>query len=162
MGAPSAPSTSGSASPTHRRAPISAPSLLPRWRAAIIVGVLGALLASGGGHPDATAKLYTNFLLLLSYWASPWAAVVLVDWLQRRGQRLAPEELEFGPRIRAGLYAWIIGLSASLPFWNQAWYTGPFASAYPQFGDLSYYVGFIVAAIVMIALSPRRVIEERR
>lgn len=135
---------------------------IARWRAAIIVGVLGALLASGGGHPDATAKLYTNFLLLLSYWASPWAAVVLVDWLQRRGQRVAPDELEYGPRILAGLYAWIIGLAASLPFWNQAWFTGPFASAYPQFGDLSYYVGFVVAAVVMVALSQRRVSAERR
>lgn len=122
---------------------------LERWRAAIVVGILGALLASGGGHPEQTAKLYTNFLLLLSYWASPWAAVVFVDWLQRRGRRTAPAEFEAGPRIRAGTYAWILGLAASLPFWNQAWFTGPFAAAYPQFGDLSYYVGFIVAGTVM-------------
>ncbi|HET9394352.1 MAG TPA: cytosine permease [Candidatus Rubrimentiphilum sp.] len=135
---------------------------IARWRAAIVVGVLGALIASGGGHPKETANLYTDFLLLLSYWASPWAAVVLVDWLQRRGQRVAPEELEFGPSIRPGVYAWLIGLAASLPFWDQAWYTGPFANAYPQFGDLSYYVGFIVAAVVMVALSPRRAIAERR
>lgn len=126
---------------------------IARWRAAIIVGVLGALLASGGGHPEETAKLYTNFLLLLSYWASPWAAVVFVDWLQRRGQNVAPETFESGERIRTGLYAWIIGLAASLPFWNQAWYVGPFTSAYPQFGDLSYYVGFIVAALVMLLFS---------
>jgi NCS1 family nucleobase:cation symporter-1 len=51
--------------------------------------------------------------------------------------------------MRPGTYAWIIGLAASLPFWNQAWYTGPFAAAFPQFGDLSYYVGFIVAASIM-------------
>jgi NCS1 family nucleobase:cation symporter-1 len=123
---------------------------LRRWRAAAVVGALGALLASGGGHPDETARLYTNFLLLLSYWAAPWAAVVLVDWLLRRS-RAAERDLDFeqGPRIRAGTYAWIAGLAASLPFWNQAWYTGPFAGAFPQFGDLSYYVGFAVAALVM-------------
>jgi NCS1 family nucleobase:cation symporter-1 len=123
---------------------------LQRWRAAVIVGVLGALLASGGGHPEETAKLYTNFLLLLSYWASPWAAVVFVDWLQRRTTAADPSQFEYGSRIRAGTYAWIVGLAVSLPFWNQAWYTGPFAAAFPQFGDLSYYVGFIVAALVMV------------
>ncbi len=135
---------------------------IARWRAAIVVGVLGALLASGGGHPDETAKLYTNFLLLLSYWASPWAAVVFIDWLQRRGQDVTPGEFESGARIRTGLYAWIIGLAASLPFWDQAWYVGPFTSAYPQFGDLSYYVGFIVAAIVMIGLTPKHAASRAR
>ncbi len=121
---------------------------LRRWRAAIVVGVLGALLASGGGHPDQTAQLYTNFLLLLSYWASPWAAVVFVDWLKRRNRETDPGAFEAGARVRIGAYAWIAGLAASLPFWNQQWYTGPFAGAFPQFGDLSYYVGFAVAAAV--------------
>ncbi|HKU68597.1 MAG TPA: cytosine permease [Candidatus Baltobacteraceae bacterium] len=124
---------------------------LRRWRAALVVGILGALLASGGGHPDQTAQLYTNFLLLLSYWASPWAAVVFVDWLGRRGRTIGERAFEDGPRVSVGTYAWIAGLAASLPFWNQPWYTGPFATAFPQFGDLSYYVGFAVAAIVMAA-----------
>jgi len=124
---------------------------LQRWRAALIVGVLGALLASGGGHPDQTAKLYTNFLLLLSYWASPWAAVVFIDWLTRRTAKTRAADFEAGPRVRAGTYAWVAGLAASLPFWNQAWYTGPFAGAFPQLGDLSYYVGFAVAATIMVA-----------
>jgi NCS1 family nucleobase:cation symporter-1 len=128
---------------------------LQRWRAAIVVGVLGALLASGGGHPEETAKLYTNFLLLLSYWASPWAAVALVDWLQRRNRAPKPDAFESGPRIAPGIYAWLIGLAVSVPFWNQAWYTGPFARAFPQFGDLSYYVGFGVAAILMIVAGAR-------
>ncbi|HLI97439.1 MAG TPA: cytosine permease [Candidatus Baltobacteraceae bacterium] len=124
---------------------------LRRWRAAVVVGVLGALLASGGGHPAQTAQIYTNFLLLLSYWASPWAAVVFVDWLQRRDHRPGADAFERGPRVRLGTYAWIAGLALSLPFWNQQWFTGPFASAFPQFGDLSYYVGFAVAAAVMTA-----------
>ncbi len=135
---------------------------IARWRAAIVVGVLGALIASGGGHPKQTANLYTDFLLLLSYWASPWAAVVFIDWLHRRGHTVPPQELEGGPRFRTGLYAWIIGLAASIPFWDQAWYTGPFAAAYPQFGDLSYYVGFIVAAIIMIVTTPKHAASPAR
>jgi NCS1 family nucleobase:cation symporter-1 len=129
---------------------------MARWRAAVVVGILGAILASGGGHPQATAALYTNFLLLLSYWASPWAAVVFIDWLQRRGQNVAPETFESGAGTRIGLYAWIGGLAASLPFWNQpGLFVGPFAQSHPQFGDLSYYVGFIVAAVVMVIFRPK-------
>lgn len=124
---------------------------LRRWRAALVVGVLGALLASGGGHPDRTSQLYTNFLLLLSYWASPWAAVVFVDWLQRRNEPANTDAFETRAPVRPGIYAWVAGLALSLPFWNQQWYMGPFAAAFPQFGDLSYYVGFAVAAIVMAA-----------
>ncbi|MFN2448168.1 MAG: cytosine permease [Candidatus Baltobacteraceae bacterium] len=126
---------------------------MQRWFAAVVVGIIGAAIASGGGHPDETAKVYTNFLLLLSYWASPWAATVLVDHLQRRG---LPGDLACLPAVRSGMYAWLLGLAASIPFWNQAWFTGPFAHAYPQFGDLSYYVGFAAAALVMVLFNDAR------
>jgi nucleobase:cation symporter-1, NCS1 family len=123
---------------------------VPRWIVALIVGALGALLAIGGGHPKETANVYTDFLLLLSYWASPWAAVVLVDWALRGG---APADPDRARAWRAGFLAWLIGLAASAPFWNQAWYAGIFARTYPAFGDLSYYVGFISAGIAMYLLS---------
>jgi NCS1 family nucleobase:cation symporter-1 len=126
---------------------------LRRWVAAAVVGVLGAALASGGGHPQETAQVYTGFLLLLSYWASPWAAVVLVDWIRRPANDDAA--FEQGPRVDTGFFAWLAGLCASLPFWDQAWYTGPFARAFPQLGDLSYYAGFAVAAAVMLLFAPR-------
>lgn len=129
---------------------------LQRWRAALFVGILGAILATGGGNPEQTAQLYTNFLLLLSYWASPWAAVVFVDWLMRRGGSYAgTDPFASTPGIKPGTYAWIIGLLASLPFWDQQVYTGPFARAHPEYGDLSYFIGFIVAAIVMFAASKK-------
>jgi NCS1 family nucleobase:cation symporter-1 len=115
-----------------------------RALAAFAVGILGALLATGGAVWSQTASYYTNFLLLLSYWASPWAGVVLVD-LWMRGS--APADPQRVPQWRTGFIGWIAGLLASAPFWNQAWFTGPIARAYPQLGDLSYYVGFLVAAI---------------
>lgn len=122
---------------------------LPRWSVALAVGVLGALIALTGGDPKATADGYTNFLLLLSYWAAPWAAVVLVDLLKRGGAHADPMRTS---KWRPGLIAWVVGLIVSLPFWNQALYVGPFAHAFPQYGDLSYYVGFIVAGVVMLAI----------
>ncbi len=125
---------------------------LPRASVALVVGLIGALIAVGGGHPDTTAEAYTNFLLLLSYWASPWAAVVLVDML-RNGVSRDPER---SPSWSSGVLAWLLGLIASLPFWNQALYQGFVARAYPQLGDVSYYVGFIVAAAAAYVFSLRR------
>ncbi|MGB6985259.1 MAG: cytosine permease [Candidatus Aquilonibacter sp.] len=114
--------------------------------AALVVGVLGGLLALGGSNPAHTAESYTNFLLLLSYWAAPWAGVVLADQWQAGRARRDPHAV---PAWRAGTFAWLLGVLASVPFWNQAWFTGVFAHAYPQYGDLSYYVGFIVAGAAM-------------
>jgi nucleobase:cation symporter-1, NCS1 family len=125
---------------------------ISRAQAALAVGVIGAILALWGSNPSETAEFYTNFLLLLSYWASPWAGVVLVDWWQRGRADRDPERV---PAWRAGTLAWVLGVAASVPFWNQAWYIGPFARAFPQFGDLSYYVGLVVAALVMVAMKPR-------
>ena len=122
---------------------------VPRAVVAFAVGLIGALIATGGGHPDATAQAYTNFLLLLSYWASPWAAVVLVDLLMTRGDERDPQCVA---GWKAGGIAWLLGLSASIPFWNQALYQGPMARLYPQLGDVSYYVGFIVAAAAAVLL----------
>jgi nucleobase:cation symporter-1, NCS1 family len=118
--------------------------------AALAVGILGALLALGGSNPAHTAEFYTDFLLLLSYWAAPWAAVALVDWWQAGGQPRDPHRV---PSWRAGTAAWVIGVLASIPFWNQAWFAGVFAHVYPQYGDLSYYVGFIVAGTVDFVLT---------
>lgn len=120
--------------------------------AALAVGALGALLAVAGADPRHTADLYTNFLLLLSYWVAPWAAVVLIDALQRRGEESAASV----PLWRPGFVAWLAGIAASVPFWSQAWFTGPVAQRFPAIGDLSYEIGFAVSAAVMLALGGRK------
>lgn len=124
---------------------------VPRWVAAVVVGVLGALLATLGAKPGAAAESYTNFLLLLSYWASPWAGVTLVTAITSR--RDPAQAVSWG----GGAVAWVAGLAASIPFWNQAWFIGPVPRAYPQAADLSYYVGFIVAALLTWLFAAREV-----
>ena len=113
--------------------------------AAVAVGIVGALLSIAGSNPRDTADAYTNFLLLLSYWVAPWAAVVIVDAIKHRHDDTAVARAAWRP----GLFAWLAGCAASVPFWSQLWFTGPIARAFPQIGDLSYYAGFSVAAIVM-------------
>jgi NCS1 family nucleobase:cation symporter-1 len=107
---------------------------LLRWQSALAVGLLGGALALAGSDPTGSAHLYTNFLSLLSIWAAPWAAVLLAT----RGATLRATN-------GRALFAWVAGIAASLPFWQQSWFTGPLAAAHPQLGDVSYFVAFAVA-----------------
>ncbi|MBV8298365.1 MAG: cytosine permease [Candidatus Eremiobacteraeota bacterium] len=114
---------------------------LARWQSAVAVGALGGALAFGSADPTGTAHLYANFLGLLTMWAAPWAGVLLAT----RGA--TPRRTD----ARA-LVAWLTGVAASMPFWQQSWLTGPLASAYPQLGDVSYFLAFAVAYAVATAL----------
>ena len=122
-----------------------------RWQAAIVVGVLGGALATLGSHPAATAELYTDFLLLLSAWASPWAGVVIVEWwMTRRAPPDITPAQQLEPPMRIGFIAWLVGVLASLPFLDQAWFVGWIARALPGLGDISYEVGMAAAAATML------------
>jgi NCS1 family nucleobase:cation symporter-1 len=98
-----------------------------------------------GRDPAGTAHRYTNFLSLLSIWAAPWAAVMLAT-------RSATAR-RYGT---GALVAWPAGIAASLPFWQQSWFTGPVAAAHPQLGDVSYFVAFAVAYAVAIGFARTR------
>jgi NCS1 family nucleobase:cation symporter-1 len=127
---------------------------VPRWTAAVIVGLVGGVVSYIGRTSYYIS--FENFLFLLGYWLAPWAAIVLVDffWVNRGHY---PAQIFYNPRrwVGRGLWSWAIGVLASVPFFNQSLYQGPIASHYPQIGDVSYYVSFIVAGVVYWAWSRR-------
>ncbi len=121
---------------------------------AALICVIGFLLSlfCAANAPQA----YENFLLLIGYWITPWLGVVLADyfWVRHGHYRLS----EFFDRNRnpsSGLIAMLVGIVVSVPFWNQALWHGPVVDLAPQLGDLSFLVGFVVAAGVYLALSRR-------
>jgi NCS1 nucleoside transporter family len=122
-----------------------------RAAVALITGVLGFLVAlTGQTSPGGT---YEGFLLLIAYWITPFLAVVLVDFWLRRGQY---DEAIFFDRHHLpwkGALSMALGIAASVPFWNQNLYLGPVARAHPELGDLSFFVGFVVTAVVYGALN---------
>lgn len=121
-----------------------------RWQAAIVVGALGGALAMLGSHPEQTAQLYTDFLLLLSAWASPWAGVVVIQWwMTRRNPPVAAPAFTLEPPVRIGFIAWLTGLAVSIPFLDQTWFVGWIARANPWLGDVSYEIGMLAAAATM-------------
>jgi len=113
---------------------------------------------------------FTAFLNLTAYCIAPYVAVLVCDYLfgGRRTERGLRELFDKSRKFEWGFVAWAAGVLVSSPFWMSSIYTGPIAKAFPQIGDLSYYVGALVAACVYFAtrrlkrLSGRDMLEQDR
>jgi NCS1 family nucleobase:cation symporter-1 len=118
-----------------------------------VVGFLIALVALG----DAAAS-YENFLLVIVYWIGPWLGVVLADqWL--RGDRI-PLDLLYDRSYSnpAGLIAMVVGVVVSVVlFSNQTMFTGLVPRAVPEIGDITFFVGTLLAAGLYVVLGRRRI-----
>jgi NCS1 family nucleobase:cation symporter-1 len=128
---------------------------IKRWISVIATGVLGAILALYA--VNGLSGKYENFLLLVSYWIGPWLGVIFVDFFLHPGQPSRP-----GRNLRSslstavswpGLVAFLVGLVASVPFMNSTLYTGPLVNLLHG-GDISYYIGMIVAGVLYYVLAP--------
>ncbi len=120
---------------------------LRRAIAALVFGVAGFFLALSGLH-DAGQK-YTNFLLVIAYWIGPWLGVFFADQFLRRGKRV--DGLLFDRRHNpwAGFAAMAIGTAVGIYlFANQTEYVGVVPKHWPNFGDLAFEVGFVLAALL--------------
>ncbi len=130
---------------------IRLPTHIARAIVAVVFGVLGLLVAFGG--LDNAGQNYENFLLIISYWIGPWLGVVFADRLLRRGTDF---QVLLGDRRYAnwaGPAAMAVAMAASIwLFSNQTKYVGIVPSHFPSVGDITFEVGFVVAAVLYGAL----------
>ena len=118
---------------------------------ALVLGTVGLIVAFPGIKNAGTN--YQNFLLIISYWIGPWLGVVLVDRFLRRGTSI--QELIGDRRYLnwAGPVAMAVGGGLSIwLFSNQTKYVGVLVKDHPALGDLTFEVGFAVAAVLYFAL----------
>lgn len=96
---------------------------------------------------DAAAS-YEAFLLIIAYWIGPWLGVVFADQYLRRGQSVAGFLYDRSyANWPGGLLSFLVGLVVSVVlFSNQAKFVGVIAEAMPQLGDITFFVGFLIAA----------------
>jgi NCS1 family nucleobase:cation symporter-1 len=129
---------------------------LPQWVTVTIAGVIGMFIALVFGGD----QFQSNFLLFLhvvSYYITPWVAVLLVDYfvIQRAGRISLPFENFYTPtgafgRVNvAGIAAMLVGVLISIPFMANDFYTGPIGSSLDG-ADVSYFVSGIVAALIYL------------
>ncbi|MES1953124.1 purine-cytosine permease family protein [Salinisphaera hydrothermalis] len=130
---------------------IKLPLKLRRAVVALLFGAIGFLLA-WSALADAGTE-YTNFLLIIAYWIGPWLGVFFADQLMRRGQRVDAHLYDAHYRNRAGPVAMLIGMVVSiLLFSNQELFVGFIARQVPDIGDITFLVGFVLAAGLYVLL----------
>jgi NCS1 nucleoside transporter family len=126
---------------------------LRRALVALVFGVIGFFLA-WSGLQDAGTK-YENFLLIIAYWIGPWLGVMFTDQFLRRGSRI--DQLLYAKRYQnwAGPIAMVVGIAVSIAlFSSQADFTGFVVKHVPALGDITFLVGFLLAAGVYGVLRP--------
>lgn len=130
---------------------IRLPLSLRRAIVAAVFGLIGFFVALSGLH-DAGAK-YEAFLLVISYWIAPWLAIVLLDQYLSRGTEADGLLFDRGYRNHAGPIAMVVGLAVSVSlFSNQEKYVGTVPSHVKSVGDITFEVGFVLAAVLYLVL----------
>jgi NCS1 family nucleobase:cation symporter-1 len=137
-----------------------------RIYSAAVVAVLGFLFTLVLNTGD-FATNFTNFLLFISYWISPFVGVVLADWWLRGRKADAASIVDYArlPLGTVALVALAVGFVVAIPFQNSALgygWGGPFnyiTANYLHGADLAYYVGFVVAFAIYWIGARRSVAE---
>ncbi len=123
---------------------------MKQWQAALLTGGVGLIISL-----LAYQHFYKNYELLLfflGYVIFPRFPVMAIGHLRPRVSRFASIDV-----TTVGFLSWLAGVVCSVPFWNQyPVFVGAFAAVHPEFGDISFFIGAFVAAIVyLLATIPR-------
>jgi len=128
-----------------------------RQRRAVLAIVAGVIGYFGGLYLESrgVASQYTNFLLLISYWIAPWLAVMFTDYWLRRGD-YGDESMFYDTKYLRwqGFVAMAVGLVVSIGLFANIFglYVGPIPNSYPQIGDITFIVGFVITAALYYVL----------
>jgi NCS1 family nucleobase:cation symporter-1 len=118
---------------------------------AVAAGVLGYVIGLVGQANVGPGSKYESFLLLISYWIGCWLAVVFVDYWVRKGD-YGDESLFFNTSYQRwqGFAAMFIGLIVSVYLFGNVYgvWVGPIPNNNPGIGDVTFFVGFILTAIL--------------
>jgi NCS1 family nucleobase:cation symporter-1 len=124
------------------------------WSAAF--GTLLAFFLILWIHGGNTSGKFQSVLLFSAYWIAPFLAIILIDWHDRKGS-VTYEGLSALMDLKNLATGWpalvslVVGFGTMVPFMNTGLLVGPVAKALDG-ADLSFYVGFVVAAAVYLPL----------
>jgi purine-cytosine permease-like protein len=120
---------------------------------AVIALTVGSAVLAVALETNIYGSFY-DFLLLSAYIATPFAVIMLLDYfVGGRHDVSRVHELYDRTRVSSwGLLAWVGACLVSVPFWSWKHYTGPVASDHPNWGDMTYLVASVAAAVLWIGI----------
>ena len=133
--------------------------IAPRHRAVYITLISAAALAIALAATDNFLASFTDFLLFLLYFMTPWSAINLVDYYWVRKEKYDVDAL-FDPdgvygRFNKGAFvAYALGVLIQIPFMNSTFYVGPIAN-WMGGAEITWILGLVVAGGLYYAFSGR-------
>ncbi|MBB2893109.1 purine-cytosine permease family protein [Flexivirga oryzae] len=129
----------------------------PKHRAIYVTLISAAALAIALAATNSFLTSFTNFLLFLLYFMTPWSAINLVDfyWVRReqyRIQDLFDPHGSYGRINKAAFTAYLIGVAIQIPFMNSSLYVGPIAD-WLGGAEVAWVLGLLVAGGLYYVLS---------
>ena len=125
---------------------------VPRWAWCLIITMI-ELVCSVAGR-DHLFNIFENFLPIMSYWVSPWIAIMLEEHLLFHLLRGVPfdwtawEDKNRLPIGAAALFAWLVGWAGAIIGMDQVWYQGPIALKVGGYGgDIGAWVSIAFACV---------------
>jgi nucleobase:cation symporter-1, NCS1 family len=139
---------------------VKLPHHIARALVTVFFGVAGFGIA-WWALADAAAS-YEAFLLIIAYWIGPWLGVVFADQYLRQAQPIAGFLYDRGYTNWGGFASFGIGLVVSVMlFSNQEKFVGFIARVLPQLGDITFFVGFLIAGASYLVLCRSKIAAER-
>ncbi|MFC8411734.1 purine-cytosine permease family protein [Arthrobacter sp. NPDC057259] len=148
----------------------------PRQRSLYVVVISAVSLAIALAATANFLTNFTNFLLFLLYFMTPWSAINLVDYYWVRKERYNIAQLflrdgEYGRFNQGAFLAYAIGVLIQIPFMNSSLYVGPIANLLGG-AEIAWLIGLVVAGGLYYATSrnvrrrplpaPDSIAEQRR
>ncbi|MGZ4531163.1 MAG: purine-cytosine permease family protein [Mycobacteriaceae bacterium] len=129
----------------------------PRHRTLYVCAISAAALAIALAATSTFLSTFTNFLLFLLYFMTPWSAINLVDYYWVRRERYQISELfntrgVYGRVNKGAFVAYLIGVAIQIPFMNSTLYVGPIAN-WLGGAEVAWVLGLVVAGGLYYALS---------
>ena len=139
---------------------IKLPHHVARALVTVFFGVAGSW--SPGGRCPTRRTSYEAFLLIIAYWIGPWLGVMFADQYLRRGRTSTGFLYDRSYANWAGL----------LSFADRARGVGGVvlqpgevrrlvAKAVPEIGDITFFVGFLLAGAAYLVLCRSKIAAER-
>lgn len=135
-------------------------------RARVVFVILISLIAAVIAYlsTDNFIGNFTNFLLFLLYFITPWSAINLVDFYLVRLKEYDIKAL-FDPNGRYGkvnavaFVAYFAGILVQVPFINSSLYVGPIANLLGG-AEVAWIIGLVVSGGIFLAFTRKKAITE--
>jgi NCS1 nucleoside transporter family len=129
-----------------------------RWISVLLIGIMAAIFCYYAIFVYDFTPIFQQFLQLQIIWLAPWVALMLIDYVYRRGQYKVNDLHLWGRGSYwynngfnwAGLGILVVSVLISLPFSNSTWISTPLSRDVLGGADISYFVGIIVAVVLYL------------